>query len=300
MKPRGYKVGLGLALVVCLVLSLFATLHSKGQWRAQILLWKLEGVLPELSWLQVAAGMIPKQWAGKAEPLVAGRVTFRERGEPPCPVLWATPLGEFWGRLGDESLLEYLLQEQLQEQLYQNDLVRVTSGSVVIDAGAHLGTFVRAALEEGAAKVVAFEPEPVNASCLKKTFSDEILDGRVVLIEAALWDRAGTVNFSANHGEMASGRGRVVEDSSVTVAATTLDDAARDLGLQRVDFIKMDIEGAERRALEGGRQTLARFRSRMVLCLYHRSDDHEVVPRLVLDIQPDYQFVRRSKVGYFF
>ena len=99
---------------------------------------------------------------------------------------------------------------------------------------------------------------------------------------------------------MNSAQGRVSQGGDLTVRATTIDDTVRDLGLQSVDFIKMDIEGAERRALRGGRDTLARFQPRMVVCLYHGLDDQEVVPRVVLELQPQYQFVRTTKVGYFF
>ena len=69
--------------------------------------------------------------------------------------------------------------------------------------------------------------------------------------------------------------------------------ALREAGLQfeldRVDFIKMDIEGAEQRAVVGAKNTIARFRPRMALCIYHVQDDPKMVPKLVHDAVPDYR-----------
>ena len=62
----------------------------------------------------------------------------------------------------------------------------------------------------------------------------------------------------------------------VEVALTTIDQLVSDLRLPRVDYIKLDIEGAEREALRGARRTLANHRPRILLESYHRHDDLEV------------------------
>jgi len=55
----------------------------------------------------------------------------------------------------------------------------------------------------------------------------------------------------------------------------------QELGLSKVDFIKMDIEGSERRALLGARQTIQRYHPRMAICVYHLPDDPVVIPLLI-------------------
>jgi FkbM family methyltransferase len=73
-----------------------------------------------------------------------------------------------------------------------------------------------------------------------------------------------------------SGMGSLVHDEGgrqVEVPVTTIDLLVRELGLPRVDFIKIDIEGAEREALQGGMQTLRRHRPRLRLDSYHEPDD---------------------------
>lgn len=75
----------------------------------------------------------------------------------------------------------------------------------------------------------------------------------------------------------------------VEAPLTTIDELVEGLRLPRVDFIKMDIEGAERRAVVGAKHTIAKYRPRMALCIYHVAGDEVMVPKLVLDAVADYK-----------
>lgn len=70
----------------------------------------------------------------------------------------------------------------------------------------------------------------------------------------------------------------------------TLDDYVTRLQLPRVDFIKMDIEGAESLALAGARHTIAHFQPRLAICLYHQWNDVVTVPQAILATGVDYRF----------
>ena len=90
--------------------------------------------------------------------------------------------------------------------------------------------------------------------------------------------------------------------SKVGVPLTKIDTLVRQLGLPRVDFIKLDIEGAEREALKGGLETLRQFRPRLMLEMYHRPDDRQVLPAVVRQAHADYglvcgpcEFMQQSK-----
>jgi hypothetical protein len=69
---------------------------------------------------------------------------------------------------------------------------------------------------------------------------------------------------------------------------TTLDDFVFDNKIARVDFIKADIEGAERDLLAGARNTLRDFAPKLAICTYHLSDDPQVLEQLVSDANPHY------------
>ena len=79
---------------------------------------------------------------------------------------------------------------------------------------------------------------------------------------------------------------RINDKGSVRVAAKTVDQVVRALGVARVDFIKADIEGAERLAIQGAAETISKFRPRMALCTYHLPDDPQVIPAAVQKITP--------------
>ena len=238
----------------------------------------------------------------RAQTSLIGSVTVaRSDGEDPCQVLWETPMGSFWGRSTDGKILKFLVIEQLQRRIYQNDVVDVSAGDVVLDVGSHLGTFTRAALDRGAKTVVAFDPDPINTTCFKRTFQQELADRRVILVEAAVWKTSDTLTFEVSvSGTWNSGIGKVTEGGTLEVRAVTIDETVEDLGLGRIDFVKMDIEGGERHALAGGRRSLARFAPRMALCIYHLPDDRFVLEKLSLDVQPDYRVVKTIDQAYFF
>jgi FkbM family methyltransferase len=155
-------------------------------------------------------------------------------------------------------------------------------------------------MHRGARLVVALEPDPVNAACFARTFADEIADGRVQLVEAAAWHSSGTLEFEVGG---ASQTGHVAGShaaKTVTVRAVTLDQVVEELKLARVDFIKMDIEGAERHALTGARRLLAAHKPRLAICIYHAPDDVEIVPRVIHEANGSYQtFSRNGFQSYF-
>ncbi len=292
-RPRK-KVLLLLALLLILAGALWAVLTGRADPRLQIIGTKLSGAFPALTWMDVLRSLPPYY----LRPYKTVFVTLKARGQPPCPSLFETPLGSFWGRNDDRVALELVVFEELANT-YQRGSVTVRPGDVVFDLGAHLGTFAAVALRRGARLVVALEPEPVNAACIEKTFRDEIAQGRLVLVKAAAWDAPGTLHFGGT-GLLGKIEGA---DAAATfsVPATTIDLTVERLRLDRVDFIKMDIEGAERQALAGARNTLARFGPRMALCIYHLPDDPALLPRLARAARPAYRvFTNPTRKQAFF
>lgn len=292
------SVALGLLLAGSLAFSPYVRIRVER--RVWLLKLKLQGSLSHASWDDVLRTMPPGGVMRGGKHSYEFMTSPKQQGPEPCPVLWETPMGEFWGRNSDRTLLKDLTFEQLFDQLYQRKDVQVRPGDVVLDAGSHLGTFSRYALDRGASLVVAFEPDPVNIECFKRTFRQEIANGRVILVEAAVWHEPGVLRFSP--GSLANtGAGMIAEAGEVEVPATTLDDTVARLGLDRVDFVKMDIEGSERHALRGDSLTLSRFGPRMAISVYHRDDDPEVIPEVVLQARPTYQvqFTDDVKIAYF-
>jgi FkbM family methyltransferase len=200
---------------------------------------------------------------------------------------YSTPTRRFWipesGRLMNGSrLLAYILAEQVWLGERAPDRM-VQSGDVVLDIGAHIGSFGDDALRRGAAKVIMVEPDPVNLECIRRNFTDEISDGRVIIVPEGAWSSESTLDFHVGVGNSGNGSFVVAESESsvLKVPVRPVDQMMTRIGLEQLDFVKIDIEGAEREALAGARATLRRYRPRIMLDAYHLPDDHEVLPEVI-------------------
>jgi FkbM family methyltransferase len=74
------------------------------------------------------------------------------------------------------------------------------------------------------------------------------------------------------------------------VRALRIDSIVKALGWERVDFIKMDIEGAEVDALLGAEETISRFKPKLAICTYHRPTDPIEIREVLLKYNPMYCF----------
>jgi FkbM family methyltransferase len=205
---------------------------------------------------------------------------------------WETPYGVYWAPAA--TPVHSLLSEQVV-RFYGDGARRVQKGDVVLDCGANIGTFVREALNAGAAKIIAIEPSKRNVESLHRNFREDIQSGRVVVYPKGLWNEETRLKFYAYDNSSLDSvvmETRAASERApdvVTVPVTTIDKLCEELGLHRVDFIKMDIEGAEMRALEGARRTIAKSLPRMALATENMKDDQYELPRWVRREFPSYE-----------
>ncbi len=204
--------------------------------------------------------------------------------------LWETPNGPFWVVADEFKTMIHVLAEQEMEH-YGNQQRGVQHGDIVLDGGAHFGGFVRKALDRGAKIVVAIDLDPDAIRCLKRTFEKEILAGTVIVYPKGIWHEdtelylERDVHTWGNKAAMKPDR-----EGDKPLPLTTIDNIVEKLKLKRVDFIKLDIEGAERNALQGAHVTLKRFKPRMAIAAYHLKDDKTAIVKVTLAGQSDYKY----------
>lgn len=146
----------------------------------------------------------------------------------------------------------------------------VQPGMTVVDVGANHGyyTVLLADLVGETGRVVALEPHPGTAELLKKTLFINGFDSRVELVQAAAVAKEGAdLHFFADPTEPKNAR--VVDESHAgrngvtTVRAATLD--ALLTSNERIDFMKIDVEGAEEAAMAGAMGVIERDRPDILL-----------------------------------
>jgi|WetSurSiteA1Bulk_404760.scaffolds.fasta_scaffold10711_3 FkbM family methyltransferase len=203
--------------------------------------------------------------------------------------LWDTLLGRLWIPKPGSFVIKHLEWEQAIQKVYDHPTVHITNGDVVIDCGAHIGGFTRIALLAGASLVIAIEPEKSNVAAFRRNFAEALKNGKVVLVEKGVWDSSGRLPLHLSSvGDSHSVA--IAQDSGKdqTIELTTIDTLVGDLKLPRVDFIKIDIEGAEKNALLGAKQTLKRSRPRLAVSSYHKKGDPAEICSTVWTLQPSY------------
>jgi FkbM family methyltransferase len=138
----------------------------------------------------------------------------------------------------------------------------LATDAVVLDVGASIGLVSGALcglLTRG--RIVAFEPEPRALECLRRTVAD--LGDRVTVVPSAVGAEQGSLRFHQDPNGTAWGM-LSDREPSVEVTVTTIDDTVDALGLDRVDLVKIDVEGFEVPVLHGGSRTLERYRPILV------------------------------------
>lgn len=200
-----------------------------------------------------------------------------------------TPLHRY--RVGDVRVIgvAYMVHEFFGEEQYALDRagVRVAAdpGDVVVDAGGGWGEtalyFADAVGEHG--RVLAFEFVPDNLRLFEANLAlNPRLRDRIELIPHPTWHTAAEpLRFDAAGGQTA-----LADQGQSEVLTETIDSVA---GGGRVDFIKLDVEGAEMATLRGAEQTIRAHRPKLALSIYHSIADMTDIPAWVHGLDLGYE-----------
>jgi len=181
---------------------------------------------------------------------------------------------------------EAVAQVWIFEQYNLNGKCEVSKGDYVIDGGAFKGETSFWFLSKGAEKVYAFEPDPNSFSILSENIKrNKVLD-KIIPVQKVLSNRVGTFFLYATNG----GGSAALDGGNQTIEGITLDSFVQEEGLERVDFIKLDVEGAELEVLEGAVETIKKFKPKMAISVYHKPEDVITIPKFILQVLPKVKF----------
>lgn len=181
--------------------------------------------------------------------------------------------------------IDYLIgsTEKDKNRIYA-DLLKLTDKEKIIDAGAYDGDTIRefTAFTNGKySSITALEPDEKNFRKLVKNTAGM---KSIKLINAAAWDKEDTLIFSAQ-----AGRNSKLSAEGRAVHAVCIDDIAKDVAT----LIKMDIEGAEMKALCGCEKTIQKYAPKLYVCAYHRNEDLFALPLKIWQMQNEYKIYFR-------
>ncbi len=149
----------------------------------------------------------------------------------------------------------------------KTDILRETGNPVIFDIGAHVGNTIKEYLDNfAAASIYAFEPTPATYAELKDRYSGS---GNVKCFQNALSDKNGKIMFHINqfsptnsmlasnrHASEYWGEHLIETIRTTTVQSVTLDSFCQQKNITHIDILKLDVQGAELRALTGAKRLL--------------------------------------------
>jgi FkbM family methyltransferase len=148
-------------------------------------------------------------------------------------------------------------------------------GEVFVDIGAHVGKYTvivaKAVGEDGT--VVALEPHPITFKALQNNIALNKLKN-VVALNVAAWNRTEELNFHLGGSASEFSAQGDPEKGLIKVQAKTMDELLiHELKLQRIDWMKIDVEKAEIESLQGMKATLAKFKPKLLIEVWNRNLD---------------------------
>jgi FkbM family methyltransferase len=141
-------------------------------------------------------------------------------------------------------------------------------GGVFLDVGAHVGHW-SLRLASKASRVISVEANPETASTLRRNIAMNDLGHKVEVVEVAAWDKPDRLRLWDPYNQVAGGSTRVLpaDNGDGTVQAARLDYALAGV-VDRVDLIKLDVEGADIHAIDGMSGLLKRLKPALFIELH--------------------------------
>ena len=160
-----------------------------------------------------------------------------------------------------------------------------------VDCGAYNGDTLSAFYKqfpEWKGKYYCLEANEVLCASLRKEIEDKT---NIILLNYAIWGVRGRLCFDVS-GDV----GGRISSKGVEVDCDSLDNLLKG---EEIDFIKMDIEGAEEMALLGGKDILKNSKPILAICIYHKPEDFFNIPLMIEEMVPNEYcyYVRQYRYG---
>lgn len=203
-------------------------------------------------------------------------------------------LMEHWITFSGDTLLH--IHDMMGCQYFEPDIFLPDGEECVVDLGAYVGdtydNYIRVYGENTFASYYCYEADGENARRLREKFADH---PAVIVKECAVMDKNGTVQFETNASFQSAGKvaADVGEKAYIQIPAVSLDDDVT----EKITLLKMDIEGAELRALKGAQKHIVEEHPKLAVSVYHSNTDILDIPRYIDGLYSGYRFYLRYYGG---
>lgn len=180
--------------------------------------------------------------------------------------------------------LSYLFRAESPKKEAFREVLRLGDNELYADLGACKGDTVEEFLDfvNGYEQIIALEPNKKNFEKLKESCK--------ALKNTELWNLAAWSKEENLFFNKKTGRSSAAAAGGIPVQGAALDGI---LNGNKVTYIKMDVEGSEAKAIAGAAETIRRYKPKLNIAAYHRSEDIFTLPLLINSLNPDYKIYLR-------
>ncbi|MEZ4915723.1 MAG: FkbM family methyltransferase [Chitinophagales bacterium] len=175
----------------------------------------------------------------------------------------------------------------IEQYKYKPQNISVNKNDVVLDCGGCWGdTALYFSSIADNVKVYSFEFIHENIKLFEKNLTlNKGCD--ITIVQQPLWEDSNTYFKIVNNGPAST---ISIDNSKDSIQSICIDDFVKNADLQKIDYIKMDIEGAEEKALKGAIETIIKYKPTLAISVYHKDDDFEKLTKLIDDLDLGYKF----------
>ena len=175
-----------------------------------------------------------------------------------------------------------------KEQYFDKDLVPNIKNITFLDGGGYVGDTLPNIMRNfpDFKKIYLIEPNQLHINIAKREFGNI---KNIEFINSGLgskkikYSNTQIKQNNCNHNYQA-------------VDINTIDNIVN----TKIDFIKLDIEGAEQDAIDGAKNTISKYKPLLAICIYHKAEDWHKIPQKVLEINSKYKiYIRHYMEGIF-
>lgn len=200
----------------------------------------------------------------------------------------------------EAEVINDFIVEQYAYKEFEDYLVVAEKDDIVLDLGGCYGdTALYFANKVGPnGKVYSFEFIPNNIAIHNtNTGLNPTLKGRIALVPNPVSNVSGVKIYYKDKGPGSKIQLRPFPDQTGVTETLSIDDFVKTNSIHKIDFIKMDIEGAEQPSLWGAENTIRQFKPKLAISVYHKMDDFVKIPKWILSLGLNYKlYLGHSKI----
>lgn len=232
----------------------------------------------------------------------AESAAWRDRFTRTCKLLGSSEQQSLYQLIVDSRSIQPDMQQNLYDyyRAHQNpkaeylEFINLRHFTTIIEGGVFDGanTAVFANEAQGSGCIYGFEPN-LDAAVDRRLLSASADTAVIKLYPLALWSHRTVLSFYKNSQNLPGAR--IVSRSSALpelaeVQAISIDEFVAENNVQKVDYIKLDVEGAELDVINGAVKTLQRDRPQLAICIYHKKEHLFSIPLYLDSILTGYRY----------